>query len=529
MPKLRWVDDDKARNAVSNVVMKILREDKSLSYGDPKSGNILVHGDNLEALKALLPFYAGRVKCIYIDPPYNTKSAFPDYDDNLEHSIWLGIMYPRLKLLREFLREDGCIWISIDDHEGAYLKVVCDEVFKRPNFVIQTTIQRGAATGHKAINPTPVQVSDYMLTYAKNKSKWTYHPVYVARGYDKAYNKYIINPDDPYEEWKFGSLKELERELGKKADELIKTESARIIRTAQPDYNAVGEETRKLIDASIANPQRIFVQHRIDRPDIYLKDGERILFYKDKMKMVDGKLTTAELATSIWTDMNYQGIAKEGGVKFSRSKKPESQIARVLEMSTEPGDLVMDVFLGSGTTAAVAHKMGRRWLGVEMGDHCKSLCLPRLKDVVDGSDKTGVTKRYAWQGGGGFKFYELGEPLLDENGAISEGIDFDTLAAHIWWRETGSAWDVATRNSTFLGVHDGVAYAMLYNGVLHDRSYAGGNVLTPKTMRIVREDIGAAKYGRLVVYGECTKLGAAKLREENVEFRQTPYDIVTRR
>ena len=124
MPKLRWVDDDKARNAVSNVVMKILREDKSLSYGDPKSGNILVHGDNLEALKALLPFYAGRVKCIYIDPPYNTKSAFPDYDDNLEHSIWLGIMYPRLKLLREFLREDGCVWISIDDHEGAYLKVV---------------------------------------------------------------------------------------------------------------------------------------------------------------------------------------------------------------------------------------------------------------------------------------------------------------------------------------------------------------------------------------------------------------------
>ena len=189
----------------------------------------------------------------------------------------------------------------------------------------------------------------------------------------------------------------------------------------------------------------------------------------------------------------------------------------------------MDAFLGSGTTAAVAHKMGRRWLGVEMGDHCKSLCLPRLKDVVDGSDKTGVTKRYAWQGGGGFKFYELGEPMLDENGAISEGIDFDTLAAHIWWRETGSAWDVATRNGTFLGVHDGIAYAMLYNGVLHDRSYAGGNVLTPKTMRIIREDIGAAKYDRMIVYGECTKLSAAKLKEEKVEFRQTPYDIVTRR
>ena len=180
-----------------------------------------------------------------------------------------------------------------------------------------------------------------------------------------------------------------------------------------------------------------------------------------------------------------------------------------------------------------------------MGDHCRSLCLPRLKSVIDGSDKTGVTRRYGWQGGGGFKFYELGEPMLDENGAISEGIEFETLAAHIWWRETGAAWDLADADardarpyqkrlesngrSTALGVCKGVAYALLYNGVLHDRSVSGGNVLTAKTLRIIREDLGAAKYSRLVVYGECTKMGAAKLREENVEFRQTPYDIVTRR
>ena len=176
---------------------------------------------------------------------------------------------------------------------------------------------------------------------------------------------------------------------------------------------------------------------------------------------------------------------------------------------------------------SMMQRKGRRWIGIEMGEHAKTHCAVRLKKVVDG-EQGGISASVGWKGGGGFKFYELGEPLLDENGAISEGIDFDTLAAHIWWRETVKSWDVAARHGTFLGVHDGIAYAMLYNGVLHDRSYAGGNVLTPKTMRIIREDIGEAKCDRLIVYGECTKLSAAKLKEEKVEFRQTPYDIQCR-
>lgn len=204
----------------------------------------------------------------------------------------------------------------------------------------------------------------------------------------------------------------------------------------------------------------------------------------------------------------------------------------------------MDTFLGSGTTAAVAHKMGRHWIGIEMGEHAKTMCQARLKCVCDG-EQSGISKIVKWQGGGGFKFYELGEPMLDANGAISEGIEFDTLAAHLWWRETGTAWmcqsgfagsdagnpvnPVNPVRSTALGVNKGVAYALLYNGVLHDRSVSGGNVLTAKTLRIIRDDLGEAKYNRLVVYGECTKMGAVKLCEENVEFRQTPYDIVTRR
>ena len=164
---------------------------------------MLIHGDNLLALKALEQQFAGKVKCIYIDPPYNTGSAFEHYDDNLEHSTWLNLMYSRLVILRNLLAEDGSIWISIDEKEGHYLKILLDEIFGRDNFIIMTTIQRSAATGHKAINPTPVQVCDLMLTYAKHKDSWVYHPVYRAREYDRAYNQFIENYEQDYESWKF--------------------------------------------------------------------------------------------------------------------------------------------------------------------------------------------------------------------------------------------------------------------------------------------------------------------------------------
>ena len=395
---------------------RVLVEDSTKSYhakirhGDNDIfDNMLIHGDNLLALKALEQDFAGKVKCIYIDPPYNTGNAFDYYDDGLEHSIWLNLMRERLEILKHLLSEDGSIWISIDEKEGHYLKVLCDEIFGRHNFVIQTTIQRGGVTGHKAINPTPVQVCDYMLTYAKNKEQWVYHPVYAPRGYDKAYNKYIVNWDEPYQKWEIAPIKKLLSERKCSIDELLQTDGHRIIRTAQPDYNAVGKEIKYLIDKSEENPSDIFYLHRENNPDIYMKDGERILFYKDKLRKIDGEWITVELVTNLWTDMNYQGIAKEGGVTFRKNKKPEAQIARILEMATMPGDLVLDSFLGSGTTCAVAHKMGRRWIGIELGEHCNTLCIPRLSRVINGEDSTGVSKKYEWHGGGGFRFFELGE------------------------------------------------------------------------------------------------------------------------
>lgn len=426
--ELTWIGKDREVNLEPRILVEVPEK----SYGDKDAENMLIHGDNLLALKALEQDYTGKIKCIYIDPPYNTGSAFEHYDDNVEHSKWLSLMKQRLEILHTLLAEDGSIWISIDENESHYLKVLCDEIFGRNNFIIQTTIQRGAATGHKAINPTPVQVCDLMLAYAKNKSNWTYYPVYKERDYDKAYSQIIVNYEDNYEDWKFTSLKEYLKNNNLDIKQCLTKFPERIIRFAQPDYNGVGQETKDYIDLSKANPQKIYLQKREGYPDIYLINGNRILFYRDKMKMIDGKFVTAELVTNLWEDMNYQGIAKEGSVTFKKGKKPEIQIRRLLEMSTNEGDLILDSFLGSGTTAAVAHKMGRKWIGIELGDHCYTHCEPRLQKVIDGVDQGGISKAVNWQGGGGYKFYELAPSLLKkdefDNWIIEPKYDAEMLA-----------------------------------------------------------------------------------------------------
>ena len=427
--ELNWIGKDEELK----LEPRVLIQDSEKSCGDPQTENMLIHGDNLLALKALEQDFAGKIKCIYIDPPYNTGNAFEHYDDGLEHSLWLSLMKPRLEILRNLLSNDGSIWISIDENEGHYLKVMCDEIFGRKNFIIQTAIQRGAATGHKAINPTPVQVCDYMLTYAKDKTCWQYQQVYQERTYDEAYSKFIDNYEDQYEAWRFINLKDALKKHSLTLNEALQKYADRIIRFAQPNYEGVGQKTRDLIDESKKDHTKIHLLKRDGYPDIYLWKGDRILFYKDKMREIDGNLVTSELVTNIWLDMNYQGTAKEGNVIFPKGKKPETQIRRILLMSTNESDIVLDSFLGSGTTAAVAHKMGRRWIGVELGDHCYSHCLPRLQRVCDGTDQNGISKAVKWKGGGGFKFYELAPSLLRKdkfgNWVIDEKVNANMLAA----------------------------------------------------------------------------------------------------
>ncbi len=416
--ELTWIGKNNPEYDIANIEPRILEERTDLSYGDKDTENMIIHGDNLLALKALLPEYEGKVKCIYVDPPYNTGNAFEHYDDSVEHSTWLSLMKPRLELLKVLLCDSGSIWISIDEKEVHYLKVLCDEVFGRSNFIIQTTIKRGSATGHKAINPTPVQVCDLMLCYAKSKNDWVYKPAYQERDYDKAYSQFIENFEKGFENWEFSTLKAVLKKEGLSIEKALQTFPERIIRFAQPDYKGVGQETRDFIDLSKENPNKIYKQSRDGYPDIYLINGNRILFYKDKMKELNGALVTAELVTNLWTDMNYQGIANEGNVVFQKSKKPELQVKRILEMSTQSGDIVLDSFLGSGTTAAVAHKIGRKYIGIEMGEHAYTHCKPRLDRVVNGDDQSGVSKAVAWKGGGGYKFYELAPSfvVIDEFG-----------------------------------------------------------------------------------------------------------------
>ena len=426
MPILHWLTRDADIHAVARVPYRLLEEAPDLSTGDPDSDNMLIQGDNLEALKTLLPFYAGQVKCIYIDPPFNTGQAFQHYDDNLEHTIWLGIMYARLELLRDLLALTGTIAIHLDDEQLAYCIVVLDEIFGRKNRINICTFRQGAAVGHKAINPGVVTVTNYIVIYARDKANgWEPNRVFTKRERDDRYASFIENYEDDYPNWRLIPLSQAfarlsdetprkkKRRLGDRyetaLEEFVLENANRVVQPVPPDYEGVGQETRDMIDKSRNDPNRVYLQVRQDHPDIYMCNGKRWLFYRDKLKEIDGELVAGEPLTNLWDDILSNNLHNEGGVKFKKGKKPEALIKRVFELFTNPGDLVLDSFLGSGTTAAVAHKMGRRYIGIEMGDHAISHCVPRLNKVIDG-EQGGISKSVGWQGGGGFRFYRLAHP-----------------------------------------------------------------------------------------------------------------------
>ena len=516
MPTLNWLTREEDIRAVGRVPYRLLEEALGLSAGDGDSGNMLIQGDNLEALKALVPFYAGRVKCIYIDPPYNTRSAFEHYDDNLEHTRWLAMIWPRLELLRDLLAEDGSIWVSIDDNEAHYLKVVMDEVFGRKNF-IDTMIWRKNYSPKSSARHFSSD-HDYIIVYAHSADNFKPNLMPRTEKQDKAYR----NPDsDPRGPWKTSDLSARNfYALGKYS---IKTPSGREI--AGPpggNYWRYSEEKFWQLDA--------------DRRIWWGKKGDAIPQIKRFLSEVKQGITPQ----TIWSyeEVGHTQEAKKEilghfGTDVFLTPKPERLIQRVLQIATNPGDLVLDSFLGSGTTAAVAHKMGRRWIGVEMGDHAVTHCAPRLNKVIAG-EQGGISESADWQGGGGFRFYRLGPPAFDEDGQIRADIGFPVLAGHVWFAETGRPWDgAATGNdrSPVLGVHDGRAYALLYNGVLGDRRPGGGNVLTRKTLDVIRAALGGAAPGfggPLTIYGERSRLSVDTLERERIVFRQTPYDVKAR-
>ena len=513
MPILRWLTREQDIKASEKVPYRLLEEVPDLGYGDPDTGNMLIKGDNLEALKALLPFYAGRVKCIYIDPPYNTKSAFEHYDDNLEHTQWLAMMWPRLELLRELLTEDGSIWVSIDDNEAHYLKVIMDEVFGRKNF-ISTAIWRSTDNSNNNANTFSLD-HNYTLVYARN-NKW--RPKFLN---DENKRKHFKNPDnDPRGAWFDGN----------------------------PVNNPA---LRPNLQFDLEGPYGDIIKHppngwrwSLETIMVKMKTGE--IRYSDDGTRLIRRTYLKDMKglppSTIWMDLKDTGHNRQAKYELKNlfpmekvtdlfgTPKPEKLIRKIFLLASDEGDLVLDSVLGSGTTAAVAHKMERRYIGIEMGEHAVTHCVPRLKQVVDG-EQGGISESVKWKGGGGFRFYRLGPPVFDEEGHTCKDIRFPILAAHVWFSETSTPWN-GDAKSPFLGIHDGTAYALLYNGILGDKSVNGGNVLTRATLRIIRQEINrndSGFNGPLVVYGERTALGAGTLLREQITFKQTPYDVKARK
>jgi len=537
MPILNWLGRDKDIKTAEDVPYRLLEAIPELSYGDPAAENMLIQGDNLEGLKALLPYYAGQVNCIYIDPPYNTKSAFEYYDDNLEHTKWLSMMYPRLELLRELLADDGSIWISIDDNELGYLIVICDEIFGRRNRLSVSTFKQSSISGPKARNPGVVSIASYIINYAKNKANWKNKKVYTKRGRDSRYNKFIVKTADDETTWKLITLlnafaeknncdrSELKRRFADKYEEklheFVLENSKNIIRTARVAEKDVGVTGKEALALSRENNNKFFKAEREKAPPQFFYNGEQVAFYNSKTQIIDGEVSTAEALSNIWSDILSNNIHNEGGVNFPDGKKPEALVKRILEVCTDENDLILDSFMGSATTAATAHKMNRRYIGIEMGEHAVSHCQPRLHKVVDG-EQEGISRDVKWRGGGGFKFYRLGEAVFDAEGQITHGIKFQHLAAHIWFSETKGVLNKIPDNS-LLGVRNDTAYYLLYNGILGDKRPQSGNVLTNKILKELPPHNGPK-----VIYGESSRLGSARLMHEKIIFKQTPYDVKVR-
>lgn len=441
--ELTWVG--KGENP--QVEPRILLHDPSKDYGDPNSENMLIHGDNLLALKALEQEYAGKVKCIYIDPPYNTGEAFDEYDDNLEHSIWLHLMYNRLKLLKNLLAENGVIFVQLNDDEINYCKVMMDEIFGRNNFInlisIKTKNSSGASGGgedkrlkkntefilcygnhlFKKFYPvyTTMELSQYLEEMRTNEISFKYTMIFTNLGKriyyktikDGSGNDILIYVHSGYNT---KSVRQLAKEEGiseievfcKYYEYICTTENAQTsIRTR------VREATDEEDNLYSIDYYPISGRNKGQLTTMYFvgKNKRLVSWFKNVCVKERGYIFKKEKVGSLWSDLNWNNVNREGEVVFTGGKKPEVLIKRILELATEQGDLVLDSFLGSGTTAAVAHKMGRRWIGIELGNHCYTHCKPRLDKVIDG-EQGGISKKVEWQGGGGYKFYELAPTLI---------------------------------------------------------------------------------------------------------------------
>ncbi len=532
MPTLQWIGKDAVKNHHNEVPYHLLRCNPELSVGEKGNGNLLVQGDNLLALKALLPYYAGQVKCIYIDPPYNTgnenwvyndavnspemkdwlgKVVGSEAEDLSRHDKWLCMMYPRLSILHELLNDNGSFWMSIDDNEIHNSRLILDEIFGEQNFISTIIWEKSYAAKSSA-----KYISDrheYIIIYAKKKPLWQRNLLPRTEEQNQLYK----NPDnDPRGAWRPNNL--AARNYYSRGMYSITCPSGRIISgPPKGSYWRISEDRFWELDKD----NRIWwgeTGNNVPAPKIFLsevKQGlvpETIWFFTDVGHSQEGKKEIIKLlpdAENVFT-----------------TPKPTRLIERIIEISSNRGDLILDSFAGSGTTGQAALRMDRRFILVEMDSIISTkITVKRIRNVIQGydwKDQKG-NSRHEEGLGGGFRYCELGPSLFEADGQIRKEVGFNDLARHVFFTETGQPLPLQTdgkEESTLLGACNGRAIYLLYNGVLKDKRPASGNVLTKTTLADLPPFDGPK-----VVYGTGCTLSAARLNQLNVTFKQIPYEI----
>lgn len=559
MPQLDWIGKSAIVRHHAQVPYHLIHCDRAASFGDPESGNLFIQGDNLVALKALLPYYGGRVKCAYIDPPYNTgaqgwiyndavnspeirawlgRVVGPEMEDLTRHDKWLCMMYPRLRLIRDLLREDGVLFVSIDDVEVGTLRLLLDEIFGRTNH-LGTVIWRNVTDN----NPTRIATEhEYVLCYAKNAAKcpriWK-SPNLATKELLLQKGAELIEayPDDEERQAAYTAWFRVHKNEIWPFDRYKFIDAGGIYTGSQSVHNPGKEGYRYDVihpRTGLACKQPL-MGYRFPEDTMagLIREG-RILFGEDESKLVELKVYASDYRMKLASLFELDGRVGTNQIKaiFPENRrpfdfpKPTGLIEELLSFTTKDDDLVLDCFAGSGTTGHAVMALNkldgqqRRFILVEMDeDIASTVTSPRLRAVSQGYTNAGGT---AVPGlGSGVRVCRLGDALFDETGQVSGRVRFRDLAAHIFFAETGLPLpSSASGRSPKIGEYDGVAYFLLFNGILGDRQPRGGNVLTRETLAALSDFDGPR-----VVFAEASTLGETTLKRARVEFRQTPYGI----
>lgn len=557
MPYLDWIGKKAVVNHHNEIHYRMLNVDLEKSVRpEVCNGNMIIHGDNLYALKALLPYYAGKCKFVYIDPPYNTggdnqlwiyndqvndpeirewlnKVVGKEMEDLSRHDKWLCMMYPRLQLLKKLLREDGFICVQIDDNEAANLRIIMDEIFLPSNYLatiyVQVRYAEKTLTQDMSFHKQIEQILVYRRSpkakpklketeYNYEKFCWYVRELGPGRETVIGDKKVVIFQPDEYEIYKGEPSAQGLKEIWASGSVLNNNSSGRFFRdhlTGRKDVDGLGVLYKVYDIGDDGLGYRYFTGPK-------KASATRGKYYQgvpvEKLENGEEGEVITETPIPNFYDMagDFGNCRHEGGVEFNSGKKPEKLIATLLKHFTEEGDIVVDSFGGSGTTAAVALKMKRRFITIEMGDHAYTHILPRLTRVVNGEDATGVTEEFNWRGGSGFVFCELGDSLFNELGLIKEGVTYLDLARHIFFTETGEPLgDISQNQQNFIGFGNGKLYYLFFD--------ESGNetFLTQDIVDSLPPFDGRPK----VIFADGCKVSSQYLEEKGIIFKQIPYEI----